>query len=331
MRSRPQQIVCLAPRLLGPVPATLAQAVGNIPTPHLDWLLGRGKRIACAGQGGDGLLAERFPALPGAGGIVAAAHDLGQGAICYRAAPVHLRADRDRLLLFAGLETMLSAEEAAAICADVNFLFADDGLVLRYLNGEWVLLADLPPGPDLPPLAVVAGRYLDTVIPMDSASQRWRQLLNELQMLLHAHPVNEAREAAGLLPVNGLWIWAGGRQADAVAGASSLQDWKFSGDSPLLEALSSLVETKTGEATRSLRLFDSAEMALMSGDAGGWLAALEAFEKNEATTLVSQCKMGRVSVELRVGEGMAWHVGHQARWWVWRRPRPLRAQIKVQD
>ena len=36
-------------------------------------------------------------------------------------------------------------------------------------------------------------------------------LLNEAQMLLHAHPVNEAREARGELAINSLRLWGAGR------------------------------------------------------------------------------------------------------------------------
>ena len=38
-------------------------------------------------------------------------------------------------------------------------------------------------------------------------------LLNEAQMVLHAHPVNEAREARGEPAVNSLWLWGAGRAA----------------------------------------------------------------------------------------------------------------------
>jgi hypothetical protein len=41
---------------------------------------------------------------------------------------------------------------------------------------------------------------------------RW---LNEVQMFLHGHPVNEAREACGKPVVNSLWLWGGGRQPAA--------------------------------------------------------------------------------------------------------------------
>jgi len=36
----------------------------------------------------------------------------------------------------------------------------------------------------------------------------WHQLFNEIQMLLFSHPVNEAREVRGELPVNSVWLWA---------------------------------------------------------------------------------------------------------------------------
>jgi hypothetical protein len=35
-------------------------------------------------------------------------------------------------------------------------------------------------------------------------------MVNEAQMLLHDHPVNQTREDSGRLPVNGLWLWGGG-------------------------------------------------------------------------------------------------------------------------
>src|SRR5439155_20021684 len=37
------------------------------------------------------------------------------------------------------------------------------------------------------------------------------QLLNESQMVLHSHAVNEAREARGEPAVNSVWFWGGGR------------------------------------------------------------------------------------------------------------------------
>ena len=41
-------------------------------------------------------------------------------------------------------------------------------------------------------------------------SPAFLRLMNSVQMALHQHPLNSAREQAGALPVNGLWLWGGG-------------------------------------------------------------------------------------------------------------------------
>ena len=49
--------------------------------------------------------------------------------------------------------------------------------------------------------------------PGETRARRGRRAADEAQMLLHAHPVNEAREARGELPVNSLWLWGAGARA----------------------------------------------------------------------------------------------------------------------
>jgi hypothetical protein len=45
--------------------------------------------------------------------------------------------------------------------------------------------------------------------PQDTASRPWRQLVNELQMTWHEHPVNRARNEAGQAAVNSIWLFGG--------------------------------------------------------------------------------------------------------------------------
>jgi hypothetical protein len=48
------------------------------------------------------------------------------------------------------------------------------------------------------------------LLPRGCDAHAWRARLNEVQMLLHGHAVNAAREAAGEAPVNSVWLWGGG-------------------------------------------------------------------------------------------------------------------------
>jgi hypothetical protein len=52
----------------------------------------------------------------------------------------------------------------------------------------------------------VIGRPVDAWLGHDPRARRVRRLQSEVQMLLHTHPVNEHREAAGHLAVNSFWL-----------------------------------------------------------------------------------------------------------------------------
>lgn len=67
----------------------------------------------------------------------------------------------------------------------------------------------------------VIGRNVDLWLADAPAARALRRLQVEAQMLLHTHPVNQAREARGALPVNSFW-WSGcgARQGEAAAAAA---------------------------------------------------------------------------------------------------------------
>jgi hypothetical protein len=50
------------------------------------------------------------------------------------------------------------------------------------------------------------GRNVDRWLPRQPEAGPVRRLQNEVQMLLHTHPINAEREAAGALPVNSFWL-----------------------------------------------------------------------------------------------------------------------------
>ncbi|HTD90415.1 MAG TPA: hypothetical protein VK663_07120, partial [Burkholderiales bacterium] len=59
-------------------------------------------------------------------------------------------------------------------------------------------------------LGAVIGRDVRPFLPHGPDSLRWHRILTEIQMLLHAHAANDAREADGQVPVNSVWLWGGG-------------------------------------------------------------------------------------------------------------------------
>ena len=48
-------------------------------------------------------------------------------------------------------------------------------------------------------------------------ARRWRVLSSEALVVLHNHPHNAERMAAGKVPINSLWLWGGGMLPDSIA------------------------------------------------------------------------------------------------------------------
>ncbi|MDH3441698.1 MAG: hypothetical protein OEM63_13145 [Gammaproteobacteria bacterium] len=51
----------------------------------------------------------------------------------------------------------------------------------------------------------------DAYLPAGDTGRSFHRIHGELQMLFHDHAVNRQRAEQGLPPINGLWIWGGGR------------------------------------------------------------------------------------------------------------------------
>src|SRR5690606_8904565 len=56
-------------------------------------------------------------------------------------------------------------------------------------------------------------------LPEGQAGRRWRALLTEAQVILHAHRWNQQRIARGDAPINSLWFWGAGMLPAAVTTA----------------------------------------------------------------------------------------------------------------
>jgi hypothetical protein len=67
------------------------------------------------------------------------------------------------------------------------------------------------------PVDAARGRRLLASLPRGAEGGTWQRWQNEIEMLLHEHPINSAREARGEATVSGVWFWGGGRLADAGA------------------------------------------------------------------------------------------------------------------
>ncbi|MFC5569143.1 phosphoglycerate mutase [Lysobacter yangpyeongensis] len=139
-----------------------------------------------------------------------------------RADPAYVRPDiNGACLLACGDALALTREEAADLLRPLRPLFGDAGMPIDAPTpSRWYLRlpreARLPKfnGPD-----EALGSDLFEHLPDGPEGRRWRALLSEAQVVLHNHPANAQRIAAGKPPVNSLWFWGAGTLPDHVVSA----------------------------------------------------------------------------------------------------------------
>jgi len=130
---------------------------------------------------------------------------------CLRADPVFLEAGIRELVLQPTEALDLTMDEALALTETLNRHFAEDGLRFEAATPDrWYLHLASREKLATFPLSHAVGKDVHPLLPTGKRTAYWHGLLNELQMLLHQSPANQAREARGVKPVNSVWLWGAG-------------------------------------------------------------------------------------------------------------------------
>lgn len=277
--------------------------------------LGRADGDAAAGDP----LARAFDILPRGWPVAAVTRqrdaDDAAGSAWLRADPVFIQPDINGARLLAhGDALSLTAHGAAALLPALKPLFGDAGFPIDApVPSRWYLR--LPEGARLPAMADPAhalGADLFDHLPEGDDGRRWRALLSEAQVVLHNHPHNAERIAAGLAPINSLWFWGAGRMPDHVRSGFS----EVLSDDDALQAFGAVAGAGSGplpdrwspaDGKRLVDLRHGRDLDLLDRD---WLAPmladLQARRLDAAT--------------LEFADGHRLQLRRNQRWRFWRRP-----------
>jgi hypothetical protein len=302
----------------------LAAAFASESLPPLEamcWLGGRGQLQTRAGtdwrewllqpMGGSKVL-EAAPA----GSALAARHGHtvdGTGSWCV-AHPVHLAAGLDHVRMSALDAASPTTAEAEALAATIGAHFGAEGpAIVAFVDGAWLMrFANFVECTTQPP-DTVAGHDVHDAMPAGRDGARIRSLMNEIQMLLHEHPVNLQRERARQLPINGWWLWGFGAHSHP-AGVDT-RGWAMRSDDSWLRALWPSAVAPVMTALEGDTLI--AVVQPPSPDNRQALATIGAGLFCWLTTLVREGSIGQL--ELLVGDREL-SLTPAARWAFWRRP-----------
>jgi hypothetical protein len=330
-------LTIFAPGLLGPWPQEDQAQLPRPHTPALRRMLARGDRLPLTALDFEAALARLFglqaDALPwGALGLWGESGQRPEGFVL-RIDPVHLKLGMTDAIVFGGPSLRLSMDDARTLASALEEHFADQGWRITVAAPErWYL--QVPESADLQttPLNRALGRDAGLFKPTGRDAARWLAWLTEAQMLLHAHPVNIAREAKGLPVINALWAWGAGMLGDLSIGDMDITT--VHADHPLALGLGHAAglpvydlperlgdgDVPGMEAGHPLIILDDALHPWLDGDHEDWLATLEGLEACWFAPLWQAMGRGRLSeLILNAAEGGGLRFKRMHRLRVWRR------------
>ncbi len=159
-----------------------------------------------------GLQLDRLASVDTASVVAASCSAGGRGA--WLATPLQLAAGMQTVHVPADGVLELEPAEARDWCRDFARVFGADGIRLEPSSPSALLLVGLDaPGVLSVEPWVLAGRSLEGALPQGPNAARLRALMAEIEMWLHEHPLNAARQRRGQPTVASLWLWGGGGAA----------------------------------------------------------------------------------------------------------------------
>ncbi|MFZ2162109.1 MAG: hypothetical protein WAW02_07825 [Sideroxyarcus sp.] len=298
--------------------------------PALEKLLARGNASTAPAETLETKLCAAF-GVQAVAPVRAVADGVEVGAAYWLCAdPVSLQLNSSQVLLLPNV--MPSQEEAIALCASLNEHFSGMGVYFSAPHPQrWYVQVDAEPQMTTTALRQVAWRDAKIHFPQGADALRWQRIATEAQMLLHAHPLNQARATRGELPINSLWFWGGGRAIplapafDAAGGDYDLTGAfaRAAGMRPV-ESLPTMLD---GQYASGLWICSAQGEALQRGDLYAWREAVQQIERQYAQPLLKALQAGRLqrlTLEvLREATAHRFELTRVATWKLWRGARPL--------
>ena len=249
--------------------------------------------------------------------------------------PVHLQVNRDQLILQAPETLSITVAEAASLCGALNRHFASDHFTfLSPQSHRWYLGTPRTARIHTRSLPQAAGRDVDRMLPEGEDRMAWHKIFNEVQMLLHAHPVNEEREQRGALAINSLWFSGGGTLPRARTSYKAVI-----GSSALAQGLAKLAQIPFAPAEPGLAITGDdllielcdAATATLRLDPAGWKDALENLERCWFAPFAALLRQGSIGelvlATVANGQSYRWSARRLHLWRVWRPSAALRAPL----
>jgi hypothetical protein len=241
---------------------------------------------------------------------------------------IHLKADMHNALVVPLESSRANEDDSTIILEDLQAFFSDDCDLMPLGNGLWLMrLKHCGASDCYPHYLSMIGRKANQFIEQSKQALPWYKLMNEMQMFMHQHPINQNRLITGLLPINSLWFWGAGLKPKFV---DNNAQW-FCDDEQLIrfadsiniehQSLNQLSQMKSDE---NLVVIDLSLLeALKSSSSDDLQVKLEVLEATVFKPAMVLFRSSRASLQLRAAHHFDLTMTPMSKYKVWRSSKNL--------
>jgi hypothetical protein len=229
--------------------------------------------------------------------------------------PTHVEIGHSHLLMADPRNLPVSEEDGRALFEAARPWIEEAGYGFEYGDATtWFLRADAWAGLDTASPDAAVGMNLTDWMPVGPHALAYRKLQNEIQMVWFTAPVNAARAARGLPPVNSFWLWSGASDTTSRRETVVLANAGTHAEHPKPEALqsiaifeapgwisalgthklSSLGEVFTAPSPNTLLICGNIAAPALAADWGGWLHQMQRLETELFAPALAALTRGQV-------------------------------------
>ena len=242
---------------------------------------------------------------------------------------IHLQADMHGAIAVPILSDSENLSDINSIINDLCDLFKVDCNIKSIGDGRFLLqLRQFDSPTHYPHPLSILGKSISPFIEQSREILPWYRLVNEFQMFMYQHPVNQRRQLEGRLTINSLWVWGAGERP-----ALDLQPLWYC-DDPLLNRFASSLGLPI-ESCRNIAAGDDSHDAIIvdlrllqylkSGLDGNLDELLLDIESSILKPLLESLPRRAGPLQLRGGYHLDFELKPADRFKFWRRPGSLAA------
>jgi hypothetical protein len=150
----------------------------------------------------------------------------------------------------------------------------------------------------------------------------WKKFMNEVQMLLHHSSVNERRISNNQLPVNGAWLWGGGKlplkaglhkmdvygRHSLIKGLADLNELNYH----TISGLEDFPESISRQSASTLVLDDLFNFTCY-GDVMAWQSGFDELYSNRLEPILNWAMKNKIKINLHPCNGVCYQISSNNR------------------